>query len=247
MPKVLWGTTRVRCTPQCEISARTHCISCISCNRTPINPFQMLQSRTVEPGTLELLKKIMRLPQLSQFLLVGGTALSLKYGHRISVDLDLFSNAPFENQTIIQVLETNFEEFTYSNPGNPIGVFGFIGDVKVDFVKHLHPILVPPTVEEDIRLMSTEDIMAMKINAILKRGVKKDFWDIAELLQDHSVTDFISYYQAKYPTQQLMISIPTAMVYFEDAEESEEPVSLKGQTWEEVKGFIKKKVSEYLK
>lgn len=42
----------------------------------------MLQTRTVVPFTLGLLKKIMSLPHLEQFFLVGGTALALKMGHR---------------------------------------------------------------------------------------------------------------------------------------------------------------------
>ena len=50
----------------------------------------------------------------------------------------------------------------------------------------------------------------------------------------------------KYPSQQLLISIPQAITYFDDAEESEEPVSLKNQTWNSVKKSIQKSVSEYL-
>ncbi len=45
----------------------------------------------------------------------------------------------------------------------------------------------------------------------------------------------------------LLISIPAALTYFEDAEESEDPVSLKGQSWEGVKKVIQQKVSEYLR
>lgn len=55
----------------------------------------MLQTKTIEPGTLSLLKKIMEIPELKQFWLVGGTALSLKYGHRNSIDLNLFSTENF--------------------------------------------------------------------------------------------------------------------------------------------------------
>jgi hypothetical protein len=44
----------------------------------------------------------------------------------------------------------------------------------------------------------------------------------------------------------LMISIPQALTYFTDANESEDPISLKGQTWESVQTIIKQKVSEYL-
>lgn len=37
------------------------------------------------------------MPPLHQFSLVDGTAPALKYGHIISIDLDLFSQLPFDN------------------------------------------------------------------------------------------------------------------------------------------------------
>jgi predicted nucleotidyltransferase component of viral defense system len=189
----------------------------------------------------------MQLPELHRFSLVGGTALSLYYGHRLSVDLDLFSTEDFTNDSIIPILEKEFKGFAYRNASNPIGLFGYIDDVKVDFVKHHHHQLIDAKiVEEGIRIFSIPDIIAMKINAILKRGVKKDFWDIAELIQHYSIEKFIEFYNKKYPSQQLLISIPQALTYFEDAEQSEDPVSLKGQTWDFVKKFIQQKVREYL-
>lgn len=50
----------------------------------------MLSYRTVEPHTLELLKRLSSMPIFSEMRLVGGTALALQYGHRKSVDLDFF-------------------------------------------------------------------------------------------------------------------------------------------------------------
>jgi hypothetical protein len=35
--------------------------------------------------------------ELADFYLVGGTSLALQIGHRISVDLDLFSTKDFDN------------------------------------------------------------------------------------------------------------------------------------------------------
>ena len=207
----------------------------------------MLQTQTVEPGTLDVLKTLMLVPEFSDFLLVGGTALSLLYGHRLSIDIDLFSSTDFDNELMAVVMNKNAPGFSYLNLNNPIGLFGFIDNLKVDLVKHYqHPLIASPVTIDGIRFMSTPDIMAMKVNAILRRGVKKDFWDIAELLQHYTVQNFIDYYTKKYPGQLLAISIPSAMTYFEDAEESEDPISLKGQTWESVRQFIQKKVSEYL-
>ncbi|MGB8193623.1 MAG: nucleotidyl transferase AbiEii/AbiGii toxin family protein [Chitinophagaceae bacterium] len=207
----------------------------------------MLQTQTIEPGTLSTLKKLMALPELSDFLLVGGTALSLHYGHRLSIDIDLFATSAFNNEDIIQLLEKEFKDFTYHSKNDAVGIFGYIDNVKVDLVKHSHPLIDSPFINEGIRLISIPDIIAMKINAIMKRGVKKDFWDIAELLQHYTMVDFIKYYEKKYPSQQLLISIPQALTYFEDAEESEDPISLKGQKWVEIKKSIQKKVSAFLK
>ena len=64
----------------------------------------MLYTETVEPGTFSLLKELMNLPELKAFSLVGGTALALRYGHRSSVDLDLFFHEKFDHPTIISSL-----------------------------------------------------------------------------------------------------------------------------------------------
>jgi hypothetical protein len=45
----------------------------------------------------------------------------------------------------------------------------------------------------------------------------------------------------------LAISIPHAITYFIDADESETPVSFKKQTWDGVKKAISKVVRDYLR
>ena len=42
----------------------------------------MLHTETVEPSTLDLLKRLQRLPDLANTRLVGGTALALHLGHK---------------------------------------------------------------------------------------------------------------------------------------------------------------------
>ncbi len=206
----------------------------------------MLRYSTIEPRTLEILKDLMALPELSGFYLVGGTALSLYYGHRLSIDLDLFSPDDFELEQVAEDISSHFPSFAYKIVPK-VGVFGFIDDVKVDLVKHHHFKLIAPIVEQDgIRLYNAVDIAAMKVAAIIKRGVKKDFWDMAELLQHFTLSEIIEFYTKKYPSQQLLISVPQALTYFNDAEESITPVSLKNQTWDGVKEVIRNKVSEYL-
>ncbi len=208
----------------------------------------MLYTGTVEPGTFSILKRLMGIEKLNCFYLVGGTCLSLRYGHRKSIDLDLFSTIEFTSESLLEILSNEKIPFEYRNTNNPVGLFGYIGDVKIDFVKHHYFEKIGDTILEDgIRMFNDEDIIAMKIFAILKRAHKKDFWDIAELLNHYSLAECIKMYYKKYPNMQLLISIPYALTYFEDADESEDPISLKGQTWESVKKIIQSHVNEYLK
>jgi len=102
-------------------------------------------------------------------------------------------------------------------------------------------------VKDAIRIYSIADIAAMKIQAILGRGKKKDFWDLYDLLQHFSLQQIIDWHKQKYPSQMLAISIPNAITYFADADEGETPVSFKNQTWEGVKKGIRHAVSDYLR
>jgi predicted nucleotidyltransferase component of viral defense system len=207
----------------------------------------MLYLKTVEPGTLRLLKKLMSAPCLSSFSLVGGTCLSLRHGHRMSVDLDLFSTKQFENDSLKEELAENGFHFSETFYANRLGLFGYIEGVKVDFVRHHQFPLISPLEEYDgIRMFGDPDIIAMKISAILRRAVKKDFWDVAELLEHYSLKEFVQFYETKYPEQQLLIAIPRAISYFDDAEEAPNPNCVKGLSWDDVKQTIRKAVREYL-
>ena len=100
----------------------------------------MLHTETVESGTLSLLRKLMVLPSLKPFSLVGGTALSLRYGHRSSEDLDLFLHEIFDINIIENELKIVFgSEFNYESGHKNIGIFCYIQKIKVDIVYFPHP------------------------------------------------------------------------------------------------------------
>ncbi len=208
----------------------------------------MLYTQTVEPGTLSLLKKLMELPSLQPFSLVGGTAMALRYGHRSSIDLDLFYHEDFDHAKIEEEFRNVFgKEFAYESGHRQLGIFCYIRKVKVDIVKYPHLPIGPVENKSGIRMYGSDDIAAMKIQAILGRARKKDFWDLHELLRHFSLQQIMDWHRQKYPTQMLAISIPNAITYFTEADESETPVSFKGQTWKQIKKDISKVVSDYLK
>jgi hypothetical protein len=208
----------------------------------------MLHIETVEPGTFSLLKKLMALPSLQSFSLVGGTVMSLRYGHRSSVDLDLFFHEKFDHLIIENELSQEFgDNFVYEPVQKQFGIFCYLQKIKVDIVHFPHKPIAPIETIAGIRMYSNADIGAMKIQAMLGRGKKKDFWDLYELLQHYTLQQLMDWHKQKYPSQMLAISIPNAITYFVDADESETPVSFKGQTWSGIKKGISRIVSDYLR
>lgn len=59
----------------------------------------------VRPGTLSLLRRLASDDRLGAHFLVGGTALALEYGHRLSVDLDLFTRESFDADELQEHLD----------------------------------------------------------------------------------------------------------------------------------------------
>lgn len=208
----------------------------------------MLHTEALIPGTLPILERLMSLEALDQFALVGGTALALRHGHRLSVDLDLFGQE-LRHDELVATLQAEFgTSFRYEpSAQKTIGIFCYIDEVKVDIIRYPHPCIAELVTVAGVRMYADDDIAAMKIQAILGRGRKKDFWDLAELLQYHDLAHIAECHSRKYPNQLLAISIPNALVYFSDAEESEAPLSLKDQTWDEVKQVIRHAVNQYLR
>ncbi|MCR5014758.1 MAG: nucleotidyl transferase AbiEii/AbiGii toxin family protein [Bacteroidales bacterium] len=173
----------------------------------------MLLKETIDASTLELLKRLMSDERLDGFVLVGGTALSLQMGHRISVDLDLFVNNDYEAEALREYLERNYHlETDYLAFAT---VKGEIGGVQVDCIAHSYPWIRPFIEEDGIRLASMEDICAMILNAIAGNGTRiKDFVDVAYLSSLFSLRQMLSFYEEKYHANPLMPL--KGIVYFDD-------------------------------
>jgi hypothetical protein len=188
----------------------------------------------------------MQIPELSKFVLVGGTNLSLKFGHRISIDLDLFTNEPFDTQEVFTGIITELPH-TIKIDERKQTIWLNIDGVKVDVILHKYQYLKPIEIIDGVRFMSIEDIIPMKLEAMATRGVKKDFWDIGELLNHYSLSQMFEYYQAKYPNSDIGHVI-LSMTYFVDAEiQKDNPDDLRGITWDSVKDKMKNTVANYVR
>jgi len=176
----------------------------------------MLQKETIKDNTLELLKKLQREETLSTTRLVGGTALALQIGHRISVDLDLFSKEPLDINAIEQILTHKFNFSThFISKGS---VRGEIDGIKIDILHHPYEWIDEPVCEEDIIMASLQDITAMKLNSIIHNGTRpKDFLDVAYLSQYFSYDDMRSLLVQKYPEYDPIL-LDRCINYFDDIE-----------------------------
>ncbi len=206
----------------------------------------MLYKKTVESTTLELLNNLQAKGYLKGFYLVGGTALALRIGHRRSIDLDLFSNFSFDVVQLLEKLSADFNFNLFFSAENTIK--GSIDSVKLDILAHRYPLVAEPVVEEGIKFLSTQDIIAMKLNAISGSGQRvKDFIDIYYLLRKFSLEQMIGFYKEKY-TQYNEVSVLKSLVYFDDIDFGDWPEMLTEQElkWDAVKNKLEKTVRNYL-
>jgi len=202
----------------------------------------MLHRETVSPDTLELLTALQANPFFENTRLVGGTALSLQLGHRISIDLDLFGDFvtdPIAVQTALQ--EHKNVVATYNTPS----IFAFVIDgVKVDLVNYRYGWIDDPLVVEGVVMASQKDIGAMKLSAVTGRGTKKDFVDLYFLLETYTLGELIGFFEEKYPDGNTYLLL-RSFIYFDDADDMSvemiHPVS-----WPEVKNKIQEDYFTYI-
>ncbi|WP_373495213.1 nucleotidyl transferase AbiEii/AbiGii toxin family protein [Aquiflexum sp.] len=188
------------------------------------------------------------------FRLVGGTALSLQLGHRMSLDIDLFSEKVYGSidfDSIEKFLRSNF--IYVSDPIQiPIG-FGrsyMVGEssdsaIKLDLY-YTDPFLEEEKTQDIIRFASMEEIGAMKIDVVQRGGRKKDFWDIHELLDRFTLGQLIKLHARKYPYTHDKKVILENLLDFSKADNEPDPKCLKGKYWELIKLDIVEAVENHI-
>lgn len=191
----------------------------------------MLYTETVARPTLELLKKMEAETVMADFNLAGGTSLALYLGHRVSVDLDFFTPKPFDAKKMEEFLANKYGFRTDILEKNTLK--GSIAGVKIDCITHSYDYLEEPYIESDLRLYSMQDIIAMKLSAIVDNGSRlKDFIDIAFLSTRYPFNSMMKMYERKFPGSNIIRPFK-AITYFDDIDFEESIVMLNGKyDWE---------------
>jgi hypothetical protein len=176
----------------------------------------MFYPETVEPGSLELVRNLLFLPEFQGFMLVGGTALAMQIGHRKSVDIDLFAHEPFNADRLGTLLEESFGfELSYLHNNT---LKGIIGNTFIDIMTHNYPLVSNPLSFNGITLASIRDIAAMKLNAISGNGTRvKDFIDVYFIMKNLSFEEIIRSFSIKYGKRNEFHALKS-LTYFEDVD-----------------------------
>lgn len=168
---------------------------------------------------LELFQELSSLTNLKNHYLAGGTNLAFRFNHRTSIDLDFFQ---FKEPDISESNEISRHlKHVYENEVDTtisrVGAFARIKEIKVNIVNYPYPLFKDIEEIKGGIFASCLDISAMKINAIIGRGSRKDFFDVHFLLNHLSLKEMIDAYKTKYNIDQ-SIQAKMSLTYFEDAE-----------------------------
>lgn len=155
----------------------------------------------------DILCKFQNEKMFESYYLVGGTALSLQIEHRISTDIDLFTEKKLNKDEILlfaKKIDKNVEILNNSGIIYQI-LFNSKNSLKVDFVSYEFPLLEPLVKNDDgIRLVGKNDISAMKMSAAGTRGYEaRDFVDIYYLLKEIPMEKIVENFKKKYNTNNI--------------------------------------------
>ncbi len=153
---------------------------------------------TVSSEMMDLLRKLMEIDELTPFRLVGGTALALQFGHRTSVDIDLFAGGRTETQNLPKIISQFFGPAFQLVSQNRNGFASQINNVKVDIVDWKVPFTQNPIEENGIRMATPPDIFASKCDALLDRKAEKDFVDIAMIASTYDLSSLFVTLKTRY-------------------------------------------------
>lgn len=196
-----------------------------------------LYLNTLPQGTLSVLDKIKHIPDVQNFYLSGGSALSLQLGHRESEDLDFFTNRSFQPQLLQQkLLQCGILENVEIDEGT---LNLSVNNVKLQFLYYPYTVLEKFIPWHGIHLSSVIDISCTKLITISMRGSKKDFIDLYFILQQLTLSELFTKMDEKYKNVHYNYAhILKSLVYFVDADNQPMPKMHKDISWQDVKTSI---------
>lgn len=188
---------------------------------------------------------------LDQLYLAGGVAVAFHLGHRRSNDLDFFSSTPELDLDVLRrraIADLGATVVAQSDATLKVRVSGAV----LDFVMYPYrPLARPAAGPDGVRIASLRDLAVMKLAAIARRGLRRDFWDLHEILTRtrSPLRNALRDYQKKFGTAEAdLYHVVRALTWFEDADgDTAFPRGLTRAHWTEVKRWFEAEAAKTLR
>ena len=148
--------------------------------------------------------ELQALQSLSSFSLAGGTNLALRYNHRKSVDIDLFSSRIIGIKGFEKIQKEVSAHYgksvqSFSTPCDINDQFVFMRfyifkegiAIKTELLQNMKN-LYPIEVHDNIRLVSIIDLGIFKLISASNRNAKKDIYDLDYITEHLSLIDLFN-------------------------------------------------------
>lgn len=174
-----------------------------------------------------------------QFGLVGGTAVALLFGHRKSIDFDLFTNKDFDSNRIRDVIKKK-NRITKIYVEKPAEFTLIIDSVKTTFYKYPFDIKYSESFNNLVRLPDLITLAAMKAFALGKRAKWKDYVDLYFIFRKLSPGKIATKARVLFTGEFNEKLFREQLSYFKDIDYSEEIEYMPGfeTSDEEIKRFL---------
>lgn len=195
---------------------------------------------------LERLKKSVLSNNL--FYLAGGTGLAMILAHRKSHDFDFFYKDQFSTEKLLEIVIKSFgEDEVILSEIKEDTLIVFLKNIQVSFFQYNYPLLKNLVKKDGLYIASLEDILAMKVIAIIQRGTKKDFIDLWTIIKEkkYSLQDVLIFCKTKYRKAFSESIALKALTYFKDAEEETPEEEESNFSWESIKKYLIENCCKY--
>ena len=187
------------------------------------------------------------------FVLAGGTGLALQFGHRVSVDFDLFTSpGKYPARLLDRIRSTAGTLQVIQDKHDTLDVL--LDTVKCSFFSYPYPFSDAVGTYHGVALADALDIAATKLVAIAQRGAKKDFVDLYVCLRHYTFEAVFANALRRFGRDSMNpVSIGKALVYFADARNDPDPplvaasmMNSEAVRWESVEAFFSARLREFV-
>ncbi|KKQ18816.1 MAG: hypothetical protein US31_C0001G0003 [Berkelbacteria bacterium GW2011_GWA1_36_9] len=168
----------------------------------------------------EIFKKLKHFPN---FYLVGGTALALQIGHRISVDFDLFNSENIPRSLYLKVEKIFKENKIDIIVNNAENLTILVDGVQLTFFNYPFEVISPFIIFQDVKILPVVELGALKVYALGRRATFKDYVDLYYILNKKlvSLVEITDLAERKYKDKFDKRLFLEQLIYLEDIKDTE--------------------------